>query len=118
MIATCASAPVHTSATIAATSATVIRGASGVSLVAIPHTACATTATATILSPRSQAAPSTSPTACTVSAKAASASAEGSVNPSQAARAPGRPARWYPRPMPTCDDAGPGKNWQSATRSA
>ena len=54
MIATCASAPDHTSAAIAATSATVIRGASGVSLVAIPHTACATTATATILRPRSQ----------------------------------------------------------------
>ena len=118
MIATCASAPVHVSASIAAMSATVMRGASGVSVVAMPHTACATTATATILRPWSQAAPPTLPTAWTPNANAARANADGSVKPSQAANAPGSPARRYPRPIPTCDDAGPGRNWHSATRSA
>ena len=64
-----------------------IRGASGVSFVAIPHTACATTATATIFNACNQAAASRSPTAPTPKTKAASASAEGRVKPSQAANA-------------------------------
>jgi hypothetical protein len=44
--------------------------------------------------------------------------AEGSVNPSQAAMAPGSPARKIPIATPTWLLVGPGKNWQSATRSA
>ena len=47
-----------------------------------------------------------------------SAIAEGSVNASHAANAPGNPAFARPMPMPTLLLAGPGVNWQSATRSA
>ena len=44
--------------------------------------------------------------------------AEGSVNPAQAAAAPGSPAFASPMPMPTWLEVGPGSIWQSATRSA
>ena len=44
--------------------------------------------------------------------------AEGAVNPSQAARAPRRPAFPNPIPMPTWLELGPGSIWHSATRSA
>ncbi len=44
--------------------------------------------------------------------------AEGIVKPNQAASAPGRPARKMPMLIPTWLDAGPGRNWQSATMSA
>ena len=46
------------------------------------------------------------------------ASAEGNVNPTHAASIPGGPARRSPIAIPVCDDAGPGMNWHSATRSA
>ncbi len=46
-----------------------------------------------------------------------SASAEGKVNPAHAANAPSQPARPSPIAMPTWLLAGPGRNWQSATRS-
>ena len=42
--------------------------------------------------------------------------ADGSVNPSHAARPPKRPPRVMPMAMPTWLLAGPGRNWQSATR--
>ena len=44
--------------------------------------------------------------------------AEGSVKPTHAATAPGRPALASPMPMPTWLEVGPGSIWQSATRSA
>ena len=44
--------------------------------------------------------------------------AEGKVKPVQAAKAPAYPARESPMAMPTWLDAGPGRNWQSATMSA
>ena len=44
--------------------------------------------------------------------------ADGPEKPSQAANAPGRPARSMPIVIPTWLDAGPGRNWQSATMSA
>jgi hypothetical protein len=44
--------------------------------------------------------------------------ADGSVNPSHAANAPATPARACPTAMPTWLLAGPGRNWQRATRSA
>src|SRR5205823_3970111 len=81
------------------------------------HAAGATTATATSLSPSSQPAAPT-PDARTPYAKAISATADGSVNPSHAATPPASPARSMPSAIPTWLDAGPGRNWQSATRSA
>ena len=53
------------SATSAPATAMLARGGSGQRLRAMPHTACATTATATIISPCSQAAWRRSPTAST-----------------------------------------------------
>ena len=44
--------------------------------------------------------------------------AEGSVNAAQAARPPRYPARMRPIAKPVWLLAGPGRNWQSATRSA
>ena len=43
---------------------------------------------------------------------------DGSVKPSQARRAPGSPPFNRPNAIPTWPLAGPGKNWQSVTRSA
>ena len=40
------------------------------------------------------------------------------MKPTHAAAAPGIPARAIPIAIPTWLDAGPGGNWQSATRSA
>ncbi len=40
------------------------------------------------------------------------------MNPTQAASMPSGPARSSPIAMPVCEDAGPGMNWHSATRSA
>jgi hypothetical protein len=44
--------------------------------------------------------------------------ADGMVKPIQEAMPPSTPARMIPMPMPTWLLAGPGKNWQRATRSA
>ena len=52
------------------------------------------------------------------SRRGSSPAADGVVKPSQAAKAPGRPARRMPRLIPTWLLAGPGRNWQSATMSA
>jgi hypothetical protein len=51
-------------------------------------------------------------------AKAKSSSAEGSVNATNAASAPGHPARSRPRLNPSLLLAGPGRNWQSASSCA
>ena len=61
----CPSAVGTASARIAAPTAIVARSRSGQRLRAMPHTACATTATATIFSPCSQAAPDRSPSRLT-----------------------------------------------------
>jgi hypothetical protein len=94
------------------------RGRSAHSDFAIPHTAWATTATATTLSPwiaPTAAGPAIAPTP---SAKAISSSADGSVKPTHAASAPSQPARPSPTAMPNWLLAGPGRNWHKATRSA
>src|SRR5438094_5337645 len=59
-----------------------------------------------------------SPNSVTPYPKRIIARADGIVNPSQAAKAPGRPARRMPRLIPTWLLAGPGRNWQRATISA
>jgi hypothetical protein len=63
MAVTCPSDDGTASAVTQATTATVARGRSGARERAIPHTAWATTATATSFSPRSQPAWETSPIA-------------------------------------------------------
>jgi len=103
---------------LALTTASVARGRSGQSVRAIPETACATTATATMRSPASQAASCMAPIVPTPAAKAIRAMAEGRLKPSQAATPPASPARSMPRLTATWLLAGPGRNWQSATRSA
>ncbi len=84
----------------------------------MPHTAWATIATATIFSPCRMPAGNASPQLEIPSPNSVSARAEGSVNPAQAASAPGKPPRIRPMASPTWLLAGPGRNWQSATRSA
>ena len=83
---------------------------------AIPHRATATTATAAAFNPA--IAPSRSPKYATPIAASARTIAEGVVKPMNAANMPGSPARRQPSAMPTCDDAGPGRNWHRATTSA
>ena len=85
---------------------------------AIPHTAWATTATATTLRPCTSPAGMPSPPAENPRPNNASAKADGSVKPTQAASAPPQPLRISPSAIPTWLLAGPGKNWHSATRSA
>jgi len=84
---------------------------------AMPHTAWATTATAATSKPWIQPVPRKE-NSLNKEANAASATAEGRVKPAQAAIAPQKPVRINPIAMPTWLIAGPGKNWQSATRSA
>jgi len=81
------------------------------------HTASATAATATTFSPCSQPA-ACSPMFWRVSAKITMRIADGSVNPSHAAKAPGIPARSKPIESPSFELAAPGRNCESATRSA
>ena len=66
----------------------VMRGTSGQRLRAIPHTACATTATATTFKPCSTPAGSASPQLARPSANRIRKIADGSVNPAHAANAP------------------------------
>ena len=102
----------------AAATATVARDRSGARVRAMPRMASPTTATAATFSPCNQPLPSASPRLESPYAKATSAIAEGSVKAVQAASAPGYPARSKPMAIPTWLEAGPGRNWQSATRSA
>ena len=76
------------------------RRASAAMVRAIVQTACATTATATTISPCSQPAADT-PDPCTSSAKATRAIADGKVKPAHAASPPGIPALWMPMAMPS-----------------
>ena len=84
----------------------------------MPNTAWATIATATILSPLIAPVAIEPERSGIIWAKAKSSNAEGSVNPMKAASAPSQPARINPSAKPTWLDAGPGRNWHSATRSA
>src|SRR5688572_31407989 len=117
MIAICVSALGNASAAAAAASAIGARSASHARPRAMLHTARATTATATRLSPWIQPAAG-SASWSTNSAKRTSATAEGSVKPSHAATAPTGPARRRPIAIPTSLLVGPGSDWQSATISA
>lgn len=102
-----------------ARTAIVARGTSGQSDRAMPSTACATMATATSFSPCRRPSPrAVSPIAPAPEAKASINSADGRVKAIHAASAPGRPARIRPRPKPVWLEAGPGRNWESATSSA
>ena len=94
------------------------RTASGSKLRAIPNTAWATTATAAAFSPMIHPALLRSPAASTPAAKMLNTITEGRVKPMKAAHMPANPARRHPNAMPTCDDAGPGRNWHRATKSA
>ena len=76
----------------------------------MPQSAWATTATAASSSPCSQFTPILGPTASRLIARITSSTADGSVKPSHAARAPGRPPRPKPSAMPTWLLAGPGRN--------
>ena len=116
MIATCENGVAQASATAAATTARARRGQSGASAPAITQTACATTATAATFRPWTQPAPDRSVDAAN-SPSAVSATADGSVNPSQAATPPAIPARRVPMAMPSWLLAGPGRIWDSVTRS-
>jgi len=84
----------------------------------MPQTAWATTATATTFRPWIRPAPIGPSNAVAPKAKASRIRAEGKVKAVQAASAPSAPARRSPSAKPTWLEAGPGRNWQSATRSA
>ncbi|CAG2157495.1 hypothetical protein LMG19282_05471 [Cupriavidus campinensis] len=73
---------------VAASAITLRRGASGQSERAMPHTACATTATAATFRPCSRPSGTWLPVADSPSASTISAMAEGMVKPSHAASAP------------------------------
>jgi len=85
----------------AASTASVTRDGSGHRARAMPHTAWATTATATTFRPCSRPPGMASRNATTPYPKAVNARADGRVKASQAANAPGRPALANPMPMPT-----------------
>ena len=80
--------PGTNSTSTAAATASVARVFPVAMLLAMPQTACATTATAAILSPCSQPGASSDPNLSMPSPNSISAMAEGSVKPAQAASAP------------------------------
>ena len=87
--------------TIAVPTAIVARSRSGRNLRAIPQTTCATTATATILSPYSHGESTRLPNTPSRHNQRIIASADGIVKSSQAQTAPGTPARKVPILIPT-----------------
>ena len=87
MASTCPTAVGTSMATIIAATATVARSRSGVRLVAIAITACATTATAAAFNPSIQP-PASGSIAAAPQAKATSRIAEGRVKATQAASMP------------------------------
>ena len=114
---TWAAAPPQASTTAAAATAMARRITPRASVRPICQTAVATTATAASSRPCTQPSPATSPPP-TPDANATSSTADGRVKPSHAARPPSGPARSIPIEKPSWLDAGPGRNWTSATRSA
>ncbi len=85
----------------------------------MPQIACATTATATSFRPWSTPSAKGPVNAVAPSAKAKRMIADGMVKANHAASPPSRPLpRRMPSVKPTWLEAGPGKNWQSATMSA
>ncbi len=117
MRASCANGVAHASARAIAARASRRRGQSGARDRAITRTAWATTATAAILSPWTHPAPDRSEPAAN-RPSAIISTAAGSVKPTHAANAPASPALREPTAIPSCELAGPGSAWQSATRSA
>ena len=114
----CPREPGIKSAIIAAATPMSMRLRSGVSVRAMPHTAYATTATATACRPTSTPAPMVPVKSAAPDATSNIRAADGRVNAAHAASAPRYPARPRPIANPTWLDAGPGKNWHSATSSA
>ena len=95
------------------------RGRSGVRLRAMPQMAWATTATATSFSPCRKPSAAGPVNEAAPMAKANMITAEGMVKANHAASPPNSPLpRSTPREKPTWLEAGPGRNWHSATRSA
>ncbi|MOA10920.1 hypothetical protein D3C78_1308300 [compost metagenome] len=118
MAATWPSAEGMASASRAAAIARPARSLSGHRVLAMPQTACATTATAASFSPCTAPDWASQLHCCMPKANRMSSMADGRVKPSQAAKAPVQPARPRPSAKPTWLLAGPGRNWHSATRSA
>ena len=87
--------------TATAATAMAARCLSGQSVLAMPKTACATIATATIFRPCSAPTPTGPSMRAAVIAKTRSASAEGKVKAKKAASAPSQPARSIPSAKPT-----------------
>jgi hypothetical protein len=83
----------------------------------MPQIAWATTATATSFRPWTSPSAHGPETAEAPKATATSRSADGSVKAAHAATPPRRPPRTSPTAKPVWLDAGPGRNWQSVTRS-
>ena len=98
--------------------ANVALGRSGAMLRAMPHTALATTATATTFRPCNHPPADRASRAVITSAKRIMATAEGRVNPAQASNPPRMPRNEAPNAIPTWLLAGPGRNWLNDTRSA
>lgn len=88
----------------------VARRASGARVRAIPHTACATIATATMVSPCTTPAAIGPDSTAAPAASATMITTEGSVKAAKAASAPPTPARIRPRANPTWLEVGPGRN--------
>jgi hypothetical protein len=116
--ATCPIEPATKITIRTAARAMLARSRSGARLRAIPQTACATTATATTLRPWISPPPTGPSKAEAPKANKTRSRAEGRVNAAHAANAPRGPPRNRPSANPTWLLAGPGRNWQSATRSA
>ena len=98
---TCAHEVGHSSTVQAASVLIVMRARSVQRLRAMPHIACATTATATTFRPCRTPTGSAVPQLEMPTANAISTRAEGRVKPSQAASTPPNPARASPIAMPT-----------------
>jgi hypothetical protein len=110
-------APGTASSTAAEPMQSEIRARSAQSFVPMPHTACATTATAASFRPCSHPAPLRLEARATPNAKPIMSNTDGSVKQTEATSAPSRPARCMPMANTSWLLAGPGRNWQSATRS-
>jgi len=111
--------PANVTTTATAASAMAARGRSGVRLHAMPQMACATTATATSFSPCRKPSATGPVNEAAPMAKPNMITADGMVKANQAARPPNSPLpRRTPREKPAWLEDGPGRNWQSATRSA
>ena len=117
MIATCANGVVQASATTAAASATARRGQSGVEGARHAPDGLGDDRDRGQLQPVDPARAREVGVAPSAARERSAPTADGSVKPSQAASPPSIPARRVPIAMPSWLLAGPGRSWQSATRS-